>query len=134
MESNKKGLEQRIAEWEREVEETGQALAGKKEEHSSAISTVADLMTDLEASSAELEELKISRQTCMSECISSTEDAAALQSRQRTAIDRVTEVHNQVCSLPYQFYFGFFNNGEALVCWINTPSRSVSVHDNLMHT
>jgi len=96
MESNKKGLEQRIAEWEKEVEETGQALAGKKEEHLGAISTVADLTTDLEASSAELEELKISRQTCMSECISSTEDAAALQSRQRTAIDRVTEVHNQL--------------------------------------
>ena len=119
MESNKKGLEQRIAEWEREVEEAGQALAGKKEEHLSAISTVADLTTDLEASSAELQQLNINRQTCRSECISSTEDAAALQSKQRTATDRATEVHNQVCSLLYQFYFGFFNNGEALICWIN---------------
>ena len=63
MESNKKGLEQRIAEWEREVEETGQALAGKKEEHLSAISTVADLTTDLEASSAELQQLNINRST-----------------------------------------------------------------------
>ena len=103
MESNKTGLEERIAEWEREVEETCQALAGKKEEHLSALSTVADLTTDLESSSAELEQLNINRQSCMSECISSTEAAAALQSRQRTAIDRATEVHNQVCSL-YQFY------------------------------